>query len=66
VDDLHGVRRVADGTRAFSRFCDLATIDVDLDCMVTDGASEEGISHVWDNGGGSDNETFDSDDLVNI
>jgi hypothetical protein len=34
--------------------------------MITDGASEEGISHVWDNRGGSDNETFDSDDLVDI
>jgi hypothetical protein len=66
VNNLHGVRRVADGTWAFGGLGDLATVNVDLDGMITNRASEEGISHVGNDGGSSDDETFDSDNLVDI
>ena len=66
MDDLHGVGRLADRTRAFRRLGDLATINIDLDGMITDLTSEEGIFHIWNNGGGANNEALDRNNFVDI
>jgi hypothetical protein len=66
VDDLHRVRRVANWTRAFCWLGNLATVNIDFDGMIADLASEESVFHVRDNWGGSNDKTFDGNDLVDI
>jgi hypothetical protein len=41
MDDLHRVGRLADGAWAFSGLSNLATVNIDADCMLTHGALEE-------------------------
>jgi hypothetical protein len=41
MDDLHRVGRLADRTWALGRFGDLATVNVDANCVLTYGAFEE-------------------------
>lgn len=66
MDYLHGIGRIADGTWAFCRLGDLATVNIYLDCMITNLTFEEGVLHVGNNGGSSDNEAFDGNNLVDI
>jgi hypothetical protein len=66
VDNLHGVGRLADGTRTFGRLGNLAAVNVDLNCMIADLTSEEGVLHVRNDRGGADNKTLDRNNLVDI
>jgi hypothetical protein len=66
VHDLHGVGRLADVSGTFGRLCDSSTVDVHLYGMIAHLAFKESVFHVGDDGSGSDNKTFDRNDLVDI
>ena len=66
VDNLHGIRRVADRSRAFCRLGDLATVNVDLNCMIADLASEERVFHVGDDRRSANDKSLDCNDFVDI
>jgi hypothetical protein len=48
------------------RLGNLATVNIDLNSMIANLASEEGIFHVRNNGSGADNKTLDGNYLVDI
>jgi hypothetical protein len=54
VNDQHGILGLADLTRTLGRFTNLATIETNVNRMVANIATEEGILHVGNNGGCTD------------
>jgi hypothetical protein len=66
VYNLHRVLRLADRTRAFGRFGDLPAVNIHLNRMIADLASEEGVLHVGNDRTGTNNETFDGNNFVDI
>lgn len=64
--NLHGIWRLADRPRAFGRLGDLAPVNVDLNSMIADLASEKSVFHVRDNRSGSNDEALDGYYLVDI
>ena len=66
MNNLHCVWRVADWSRALCWLGNLATVNVDLNCMIANLATEEGIFHVRNDWGGANDESLDSNDLVDV
>ena len=66
MDELHGVLLLARVTRTLSRFGDTTTVNVDLDTITANIATEEGLLHIGDNRSGTDDETLNADQLVHI
>jgi hypothetical protein len=66
VNNQHGVLRLADLTRTLGGLTDLSTIKANVDRMVTNVATEEGIFHVRNNRGCSDDHTLDADKAIHI
>jgi hypothetical protein len=66
VHNLHRVGGFTDRARALGRLIDPAAINIDLDSMVADLASEEGIPHVGNDWCSANNQTFDCNDLIDV
>ncbi len=60
VDQGHRPNGRADFPGTATRFVDFASVDFDLDSMVACETTEEGDFHVWDDGGGADDQSFDA------
>ncbi|KAH9969328.1 hypothetical protein BGW80DRAFT_1335609 [Lactifluus volemus] len=64
VHERHGADRGTDVARAGRWLIDLTAVDPDLHGVVAGEAAEKGSVHVGDDGGGSDDKTFDTDKFV--
>ena len=66
VHNLHAVGSAANFTRTSGWLSDLATVDVDFQCMMAHRAAEEGVLHVGNDWRCADDQTLDGDKLVHV
>lgn len=66
MDNLHRVFGVANLTRAFGRLTNLASVKSNIDRVVADGAAEESILHVGNDGGCANYQALDANQAVHV